>query len=219
VIKIYEDYDKTERIAWGDEKAKDEATFLREKRIYELSQVTTDGEGKSAWPAVKPYQVPFRHLCNLLQIADCDIEKTIAEIKKNNAGNSGAAATGNFLSDEQVPALLARCRCARYWIEECAPEEFKFRLRPRGEKAPLSEKENAALALLRDTVVAKIEGYGDDKSCAEAIYQCAADAGLEGKELFRAAYQALVGKDQGPRLANFLRSIDKDRLLEILADY
>ena len=42
---------------------------------------------------------------------------------------------------------------------------------------------------------------------------------MEGKALFRAAYQALIGKDQGPRLANFLRSISKERLLGILAGY
>jgi lysyl-tRNA synthetase class 1 len=213
VIKIYEDYDKTERIAWGDEKAKDDAVFLREKRIYELSQTATDSSGKTLWPAVKPYQVPFRHLCNLLQIADCDIDKTLAEIKKNGAG------TGKLPTEEQTPGLLARCRCAKYWIEECAPEEFRFRLRPCGEKANLSEKELAGVRALRDTVVAKPGGYGDDKSCAEAIYQCAEATGLEGKELFRAAYQALIGKDQGPRLANFLRSIDGERLMEILAEY
>jgi lysyl-tRNA synthetase class 1 len=210
VIKIDEDYDKTERIAWGDEKAKDEAVFLREKRIYELSQIP-DGEGKSAMPAVKPYQVPFRHLCNLLQIADCDTGKTIERLKcGNNCGVNGAP------DDAQLPALLARCRCAKYWIEECAPEEFRFRLRPPKEKAELSEKERAGIKLLRDTVVVSIEKFTDDKSCAEAIYKCAEEAGLEGKELFRAAYQALIGKDQGPRLANFLRCIDKERLLEIL---
>ena len=61
VIKIYEDYDKTERIYWGTEKAKDEETRVRESRIYELSQV-------QKVPSEAPYQVPFRHLCNLLLI-------------------------------------------------------------------------------------------------------------------------------------------------------
>jgi lysyl-tRNA synthetase class 1 len=42
---------------------------------------------------------------------------------------------------------------------------------------------------------------------------------MEGKDLFRVAYQALIGKDQGPRLANFLRSISKERLLGILSKY
>jgi len=214
VIKIYEDYDKTERIAWGDEKAKDEATFLREKRIYELSQVSLDGEGRTTMPAIKPYQIPFRHLCNLIQIADCDIEKTIERIKGGNV-----CGVNSVPSDAQLPALLTKCRCAKYWIEECAPEEFRFRLRPSGEKTDLSEKESAGIKLLRDSVVSNIEKYTDDKACAEAIYKCAEDSGLEGKELFRAAYQALIGKDQGPRLANFLRSIDKDRLLAILEKY
>jgi lysyl-tRNA synthetase class 1 len=71
-------------------------------------------------------------------------------------------------------------------------------------------------------VIARIETYPDDKTCAQAIYDTAAEVGMngiEGKELFRATYQALIGKDQGPRLANFLRSIDKDRLLGILAGY
>jgi lysyl-tRNA synthetase class 1 len=42
---------------------------------------------------------------------------------------------------------------------------------------------------------------------------------MEGKDLFRACYRALINKDQGPRLANFLRSINRERLLEILGSY
>ncbi|MDR2210379.1 MAG: lysine--tRNA ligase [Spirochaetaceae bacterium] len=212
VIKIYEDYDKTERIAWGDEKPKDQALFLREKRIYELSQVT--GGGIDAMPVPKPYQVPFRHLCNLIQIAEGNIDKALEGIKKNGAGS------GPPPREEQIPPLLARCRCAKYWVEECAPEEFRFRLRSPGETpGDLGEKELTGIRLLRDRVVAEIGGFDGDKSCAEAIYRCAEEAGLEGKELFRAAYQVLIGKDQGPRLANFLRTVEQDRLMAILAGY
>jgi lysyl-tRNA synthetase class 1 len=207
VIKIYEDYDKTERIAWGDESAKDEAAFLREKRIYELSQVEPGADGKTCMPAVKPWQIPFRHLCNLIQIANGDIEKAIAALGRGGPG------------PEQIPRIRARAVCAKYWIDECAPEEFRFKLRPAGEKAELPEAQAAAIRSLRDEVVLPIESFGDDKSCAEAIYRVAEQHGLDGKTLFRASYQALIGKDQGPRLANFLRSIDKDRLLGILAAY
>ena len=70
-----------------------------------------------------------------------------------------------------------------------------------------------------DRVIAMIDSYADDKSCAEAIYRVAENQGMDGKDLFRAGYQALIGKDQGPRLANFLRSIDRERLLAILRDY
>ena len=206
VIKIYEDYDKTERIAWKLEEAKDEATYQRERRIYELSQVKTSSDGKTAELLVKPYQAPFRHLCNLIQIADGDTEKAIL---------------GLGPAPEQLPALRSRAACAKYWVEECAPEDFRFKLKTAGEEASpdLNDAERAAVRSLRDKLIARIETIPDDKSCAEAIYKVAEGEGMEGKAMFRAAYQALIGKAQGPRLANFLRSIDKERLLGILAPY
>jgi lysyl-tRNA synthetase class 1 len=209
VIKIYEDYDRLERIAWKVEPARDEGTYKRFRRIYELSQVRLSPEGKTEMPPRMPYQVPFRHLCNLIQIADGDIEKTIEGLQKTGAG----------IGEDQLPGLRTRCGCAKYWAGECAPDEFRFRLRPPGERADLSGSEIAAIRDLRDKVIRGIEGYGDDKSCAEAIYRVAEENSLEGKVLFRAAYQALIGKDQGPRLANFLRSIDRERLLGILSAY
>jgi lysyl-tRNA synthetase class 1 len=199
VIKTYEDFDKTERIAWGVEKAKDESVYQKERRIYELSQV-------DKMPEMMPYQIPFRHLCNLIQIADGNIEKVISDITDINP--------------EQIEGLRRRCTCAKYWIEECAPEEFKFQLRKAGESSSvLNDEEKAAVKSLRDDVINHIDTYTEDKACAEAIYDVAKKHNMDGKVLFRAAYQALIDKDQGPRLASFLRTIDKDRLLFILRAY
>jgi lysyl-tRNA synthetase class 1 len=211
VIKIYEDYDKTERIAWKQEPAKDETTYRWERRIYELSQIATAPDGKTLplESMTPPFQIAFRHLCNLVQIADGDVEKTLAAL----------GGPPNGPTSEQIPALRARALCARYWVENCAPDEFRFRLRQAGDiagKTALSAEEAAAIRLLRDEVISRIETFTEDKPCAEAIYAVAQKAGIEPKALFRAAYQALIGKDQGPRLANFLRSIDKQRLLDIL---
>ncbi|MDR0487620.1 MAG: lysine--tRNA ligase [Treponema sp.] len=216
VIKIYEDYDRTERIAYKVEAAKDEAAYQRERRIYELSLIGVDGKTTRLEDGAAPYQIPFRHLCNLIQIADGDIEKAIADLP---------AAP----KPEQLPALRARAACAKYWAENCAPEEFRFRLLPAGGVAalppdeqakhrPLSDLEKTAVRILRDDVISRIESF-DDKSCAAAIYAAAEKAGVDGKALFAAAYQALIGKEQGPRLANFLRTINKERLMSILRDY
>ena len=209
VIKIYEDYDKTERIARKLEAAKDDATYRWERRIYELSQAAVSPDGKTLplEDMPTPLQIPFRHLCNLIQIADNDIDKALAALQNP------------VPAPEQIPALKARALCAQYWVENCAPEEFRFRLRPAGEKADLSPTEEAALRLLRDEVISGIETFTEDKPCAEAIYSIAGKAGLEPKALFRAAYQALIAKDQGPRLANFLRSVERERLLAILSVY
>jgi lysyl-tRNA synthetase class 1 len=210
VIKIYEDYDKTERIAWKIEVAKDEAVYQKERRIYELSQVC-DADGKT--PRLEdrspPYQIPFRHLCNLIQIADGDIEKALADLAANGGGPK----------NEQLPALKVRAECAKYWIENYAPEDFRFRLLPAGSMSAISDEEKNAVRVLRDDVVKKIEEFGDDKTCSTVVYAAAEKAGVDGKVLFGAAYKALIGKDQGPRLASFLRSINKERLLGILKNY
>jgi len=224
VIKIYEDYDKTERIAWKMEDAKDETAYQKERRIYELSQIGVDGKSARLEDESPPYQIPFRHLCNLIQIADGDIEKAFADLAANGlTANNGP-------KPEQLPALKKRAACAKYWVENCAPEDFRFRLLPvagaaalspeeREKLRPLSDVEKNAVRILRDDVICKIEEYNDDKSCAAAIYAAAEKAGVDGKVLFGAAYQALIGKEQGPRLANFLRAIDKQRLLGILEGY
>jgi len=205
VIKIYEDYDRTERIALGMEKPKDEETYKRERRIYELSQRETLPDGRTCLPEEMPYQVPFRHLCNLIQIADGDLARALDGLPGLKSG--------------QRKRLEERGACAKYWVAECAPEEFRFSLRAPGELADLSEPERRAVRCLRDRVVAGIEAFPDDKSCAQGIYAAAEENGLEGKALFRACYQALIGKDQGPRLASFLRSIPPERLLSILSAY
>jgi lysyl-tRNA synthetase class 1 len=224
VLKIYEDYDKTERIAWKLEEAKDEATFLKEKRIYELSQVSshTCGDGKS--PRMEdlpsPFQSPFRHLCNLIQIADGDIDRALADLA---AGDTRSEASSDAPNERQLTALKTRAQCAKHWVENCAPEDFRFKLLPEsGERAGLrglTDTEKNAVRILRDDVISRIEEFGDDKSCATAIYAAAEKAGIDGKALFAASYQALIGKDQGPRLASFLRSINKERLLGILKNY
>ncbi|MDR1418949.1 MAG: lysine--tRNA ligase [Treponema sp.] len=214
VIKTYEDYDKTERIAWKMEEAKDEAAYRRERRIYELSRTAVSPEGKTLMPGVMPWQAPFRHLCSLVQIADGDTEKTIAALKKSAGKN---AADGP--AEEQIPALRERILRAKYWVEHHAPGEFRFSLRPPGERAELPADLALGVRALRDTVAADIEKFPDDKSCAGAIYKAAEEAGLEAKALFTAAYQALIGRDQGPRLAGFLRSIGRERLLQILSAY
>jgi lysyl-tRNA synthetase class 1 len=222
VIKIYEDYDKTERIAWKMEPAKDEAAYQKERRIYELSQINADGKTPRIEDedGSKPYQIPFRHFCNLIQIADGSIEKVLSDLAANNSD----------LKPHQLSTLKARAKCAKYWVENCAPDEFRFRLLPvegtaalsseeQAKLRPLSDAEKNAVRILRDDVIKKIDEFNDDKPCAAAIYAAAEKAGIDGKTLFGAAYQALIGKEQGPRLANFLRVINKERLMAILGEY
>ena len=59
----------------------------------------------------------------------------------------------------------------------------------------------------------------DEKALSQLIYDAAADAGVETTVLFGAVYRALIGKEKGPKLAGFMNTIGKDRVLEILSRY
>ena len=193
----YEDYDKTERIAYGVEKAKNDDVYAKERRIYELSQ--TD-----AMPKEMPYQMPLRHLCNLLQTNSGDIDAVIASLPD--------------VKPEQIERLRTRCVCAWNWITECAPEDFRFALRTDGSKADISGDALKALQKVYTDVLPRMDEL-EEKPLSEAVYAVAQECGIEPKALFNAMYQALIKKDQGPRLANFMKIIGKTRLEAILKVY
>ncbi len=205
VIKIYEDYDKTERIAYGAYKAKNEGTRQKVRRIYELSQ----GEDVPVdFSAPMPLQVPFRHLCNLLQTNSGDIDAVAASV----------FADGVSADSRQMERFRSRCRCAWYWITECAPEDFRFALRTGGSKAGIGGAQLEAVRLIYSDVLPRMDSL-DEKALGQALYAAAAECGIEPKELFTALYQALIGKDQGPRLAGFMKIIGRSRLENILGVY
>ena len=76
-----------------------------------------------------------------------------------------------------------------------------------------------AVQRVRDEVVSKLETFALDKECQQAMYDIATSLGLEAKSLFTALYHAIIGKDQGPRLASFMKIIGKEKLTKILSVY
>ena len=168
-----------------------------EKRVYELSQV-------GDVPKTPGYQIPFRHLCNLLQINSGDIEAVIASLPD--------------VLEDQVERLRTRCRCAWTWITTFAPEDFRFSVATA--ETPKVDLDEDGLKAVR-ALCAKVSTWDgkDEKALSELVYAAAADAGVENTVLFTATYLALIGKEKGPKLAGFMSTIGKDRVIEILSRY
>jgi len=197
VLKIYEDYDKCERIYFGLQSANDKKK-AKESRIYELSQVKDI-------PTTPSYQIPFRHLCNLLQIHGGDIEAVIATL--------------DDIEESQIERLKQRCVCAWNWITTFSPEDFRFALAT--EDTPVVEvtdKERTAIKALAEKV-SKIETYENAKEFGNDMYSCATDIELETSDFFKIVYRALIGKEKGPKLAQFIETCGKDKILPILSRY
>ena len=197
VIKIYEDYDRCERVFFGLEEI-GEKRRQKERRSYELSQVDDT-------PREYPDPTAYRHLCNLLQIQGGDVVATLR-----------AAAPA---SDAAADALRRRAQCAWTWISEHAPEDFRFALRaPAGAPVEVDGPGRAALAALREAIAGGIEEL-DEKSLGERIYAIAEDQGIKPRDLFTLVYNVLLGKDRGPRLASFILTAGAERILPLLEGY
>ncbi len=196
VLKIYEDYDKCERIYFGEQKVNDKKK-AKESRIYELSQV-------GAVPSEMPFQASFRHLCNLLQIHNGEVDTVIGLL--------------DGVVPEQLDRLRVRVKCAWNWIREFSPEDFRFSLQSEEDELfEVDKKEMEAVRLLKSEIE-KLDSH-NDKSLGEAIYSIAEASGLEPKDLFTLIYRVLIGKEKGPRLVGFIMIVGKDKILDILNRY
>lgn len=199
VLKIYEDYDNCERIYFGLLPVKEQRK-AKEKRIYELSQV--DGEHIPTEPG---YQIPFRHLCNLLQIYSGDID--------------AALATLTDITPSQKERLEKRARCAWAWITTFAPEEFKWKLATEeDELVDVTDAERAALRDLLFSVENELDHH-TEKEFSNYLYDAPKAHDIEPAAFFPLVYRILIGKEKGPKLAGFIKACGKEKISAILRRY
>jgi lysyl-tRNA synthetase class 1 len=197
VIKAYDDFDRCERFAYGVEEG-DEKKVRYERRIYEFSCVDrVFPRNYSNLPA----QFSFRHLCNVLQIHQGDLEK------------AKEFYSGIIKTTEDEARFYCRAKRAWKWITEFAPEEFKFALQLQPSHrpqmvAPLKE----LIQLLKEDGVEKWA----EETLATRTFEIMKRNQVEPKAFFQDVYRILVNKPNGPKLASFLLAIGPKRSSEIL---
>ncbi len=187
VIKIYEDYDKCERVYYGAQEISAKKVD-KEKRIYELSQV-------HGVPETMPEQISFRHLCTMVQVYEGDVDAVVESF--------------GLVDSEHKRRLAERTTCAWNWVQTFAPEDYRFALKKITAATPLEDELDRALVAGLAKLVVEIR---DDKELHNAMYRLAEELGINGGEFFKRAYLALSGSPQGPRLASFLLLCDLKKL-------
>ena len=199
VLKVYEDYDKIERNYFNrPENPKKLKKWEKDARIYELSQV-------GSVPEQLPYQIQIRHLTTLLQIHSGDIDAVIAYL--------------GDIPEADLERFRVRAACAWNWVNDFAPEDFRFALRnPEDGKAELTDNLAAAVGDLGKLAADKL-GDIPEKEFSNLMYDVIHAHELESGDFFTAVYQALIGKDKGPRLLNFLHILGKDVVSNLLGKY
>jgi len=197
LLLLYDRYDHAERVYF--EKEDDDRT-VELSRTYVFAQT---GPLLTEFPP----QIGLRHAGVVVQIARDDAEA----IRLLQA--DGELPT--TLSDEHVAYLAERFAAARSWLREFAPEREKFSVQEtvtQDVKGQLSSGQKNALALL----AAKLGHHEyDSLSLFQEFYKICEEAGIPNTEFFTGAYLVLLGKTQGPKLANLILILGKDRVTKL----
>lgn len=122
-------------------------------------------------------------------------------------------------TESQKERLKVRIECAKNWLRDYAPDEFKFSLQT--EKDPLYEAGENERKAIRD-FAGYVEEYLDtlsEKEFSNYIYKAAQDNGLESADFFRVIYTVLIAKEKGPKLAGFVKACGSETILPILKRY
>ncbi len=143
-----------------------------------------------------PVGVPFKHLVNVIQMADFDLDQAVIILRRN----------GYPVPDPE--ALKERARYAIGWLSEFAPAEVKFSVRRTlpPEARGLSPEQRRFLARLAEALRSSMTG----EEIHALVYDTAKEVGLDRPTAaFEAIYLAFLGQPKGPRAGWFLAFLER----------
>lgn len=151
-------------------------------------------------------RIPFSHLVASYQAALKDTGRTLDIIRRTEHAKT---------VDEDAGVIKAELKFIDAWLAKRAPEDVRFELKDGVNPAVFDDKQKKFLAGLAARIE-KAPADADGDWFHKAIYDFKEDSGLQAKELFATVYQALIGKDSGPRAGWFLSILPRDWLMKRL---
>ena len=202
VIKLYEDYDRAVTTAYTpDDGSKRDKKRQIVRRTIELSST----EPRKIDPNDSPVRVPsFRPLSMILQIYDGDLDRTLAHYESS----------GEVSTEEERARFRLRAERVWFWVEEFAPEEFRYRIRETPAEARLTGEPREIL----ERLVGVLDGAPDisEEDLIGHLKTLCEGTSLGPKEFYPYAYDLLIGREKGPKLSTLLTTMGSARALPLL---
>jgi lysyl-tRNA synthetase class 1 len=188
VVRLIDEY--AELLAKADKTDSD-------KRLIELSSHGIE-------PTVS--NVPFSHLVSSYQAALKDPTKTLEIIERTE---------GEAISPEQQAIIKAELVFIEQWLAKWAPEDVKFALADKADASQFTDEQKQFLSQLADKIAGAPKD-ADGEWFHKAIYELKEAGNLMPEQVFAPLYQALIGKNSGPRAGWFLSILPRDWLIKRL---
>jgi lysyl-tRNA synthetase, class I len=196
-------YEESERV-YFDKKGREDEADKREKQLIEIYKFSQVHE----IPDKMPVQLNYSNAAIAVQTFPDKSLKELAEIL--HAKGWIHRKTLNAYDKERV---LKRLELAKYWLDKYAPDDVKFIVQenvPEGLK--LDSKEKEALQMVVEVLKKK---DWEQKKLFEEFYNICKKVGIKNTDFFKAAYNVLLNKDRGPKLAPFILALGKERVISL----
>ena len=168
-----------------------------EKQLVEIC-------GHSIEPTVS--SIAFSHLLASYQSALKDPGKTLEIISRTEHGGTVG---------KQQEIIKKELAFIGEWLKKWAPEDVKFELAEKVDAGRFTDEQKTFLARLADTI-AGAPADADGEWFHKAIYELKEAGNLTPEQVFAPLYQALIGKNSGPRAGWFLSILPRDWLIKRL---
>ncbi len=195
---LVEDFEKAERVYFGAEQVneKEKQNFVR---MYEISM--------SRVPKALPIRIPYQLAAIISEFNPYDSKERAIELLKSTGHIKGN------VSKEDAERVARRLQLAKNWAERFSRERIRI-----NDSVP--EEARKALTLNQREALRELAEELKKKQTHEGLYAnlygIAKNHGLDSQNFFKAAYNVLISRDSGPRLAAFIFAIGQDRVRKIL---
>lgn len=147
----------------------------------------------------------FSQIAFLVQMPHVDMVAEVGRLK------------GEKLTGTEKQEIEYRAEYARAWLEQYAPEDFKFELQteavPEAARVLTDEQKHAL-----KRVLAYVQGQAslDGQELHTVLHDIRKELEIDPKAFFSALYLVFLGRESGPKAGWFLSVLDRDFLLERL---
>lgn len=198
ILNIFDDYDRClnayfDKLEGKIPEGKPGEVISDFARIIELSQV-------NSLPKKRMFIPRFRTVTNMLK-TKTDLQIFFESQK------------GNALTPDEKATLEERMVFARIYLDTYASEEDRIRLLENPPKdLLLSDSQKAFLNI----VVTKLKGIknADRESVQNILFDAVREKAFQPKEVFKAFYQILIGKDHGPKAADLIMEFEIENIVK-----
>jgi lysyl-tRNA synthetase class 1 len=138
-------------------------------------------------------EVPFRHLIVVGQIANWNLERVLEILERNG-----------YKREDVRSDVERRLKYCKVWLEKYAPKNLRFELI--SGKVEISEEEKSFIERYSE----RLKEDMNAEEVHKLVYEVAKEVGIDANRAFKTIYRILIGKDYGPRLGYFIKSLGVD---------